>query len=204
MIIAAFGIPGSGKSTTTREIGKILEIETFHEPEEDEWAEAVKLREISGNFNALMWFRSIRVPQYYKANELRKIGKSCMLDSCYDKLFYLYHNKRGLEWLFSKDDIFYDEMLSISQKDYLHLPKIDLLILFKQTEENWRKFIKKRNRVLDNEIEFQKSFVLQEAFINAAKTYCKKDNCILYEHNQSYTDAKTEARKIVDNIKEHM
>jgi len=204
MIIAAFGIPGSGKSTTTKEIGKILDIETFHEPEEPDWGEAVKMRNICGNFNAIMWFRSVRVPHYYKASELRRIGKVSMLDSCYDKLFYLYHDKPGLEWLFSPQNSFYDEMVSISKKDYLNLPEIDLLILFKQSEKNWRKFLNDRNRDLDNEEEFKRSFILQEAFINAARTYCANSNCILYEHSQSYTDSKTEALKIVNNIKQYL
>lgn len=203
-IIAAFGIPGSGKSTTTREIGKILDFETFHEPEEENWGEAVKLRGISGNFTALMWFRSIRFPQYFKANELRKNKKNSMLDSCYDKLFHLYHEKEGLNWLFAQEDHYYDEMVSIAKKDYTNLPDLDIIIFFKQTEINWNKFISLRNRELDNEEDFRKSFILQNAFIEAVHQYCKEKDCQLIIHEQSFSDPKIEAEKIVKNLKKYL
>lgn len=203
-IIAAFGIPGSGKSTTTKEIGEILGIETFHEPEEENWGEAVKLRELSGNFTALMWFRSIRFPQYFKANKIRNDKKTCMLDSCYDKLFHLYHEKEGLSWLFSPEDFYYDEMVSIAKKDYANLPDLDIIIFFKQTEENWKKFIKQRNRVLDNEDAFKKSFILQNAFIEAVQQYCKEKKCELIIHQQSFTNPRAEAEKIIKKIKKYL
>lgn len=203
-LIAAFGIPGSGKSTTTAEIGKILTIQTFHEPEESDWSEAVTLRNFVGNFTALMWFRSIRVPQYFKANELRKQGENCMLDSYYDKLFHLYHSKRGLEWLFTKDDLYYDEMVSIAMKDYVNLPDFDILIFFQQSEENWKKFTKKRNRILDNDSAFKKSFILQEAFLDAANKYCEEKKCQLIIHQQSFSSPEIEAQKIAEQIKKHL
>ena len=203
-IIAAFGIPGSGKSTTTEEIGKILDIKTFHEPEEDKWAEAVMLRKLSGDFTALMWFRSIRVPQYFIANNIRKDNKICMLDSCYDKLFHLYHKNEGLNWLFAPDDIYYEEMVSIAKKDYENLPDLDIIIFFQQTEENWIKFIEQRNRVLDNEDSFKESFKLQNAFIEAVKQYCNKTNCKLIIHQQSFSNPKVEAQKIAEILKQYL
>jgi len=202
MIIAAFGIPGSGKSTTTREIGKILNIPTFHEPEEPEWGEVVVERELCGNFNAIMWFRSIRLPYYYKANLLREKGEMSMLDSCYDKLFHLYLGKPGMEWLLSSSDTYFEEMKSIAKKDYENIPDLDLIIFFKQSEDNWHKFIQKRNRNLDNESEFKDSFELQNAFLCAVETYCTESKCKLYVHEQSFTSPETEAKIIANKIKE--
>lgn len=199
-IIAAFGIPGSGKSTTTKEIGNILGIKTFHEPEEEEWGEAVRFRKKSGNFTALMWFRATRFPLYFKASDLREEGKSCMLDSCYDKLFHLYHDKEGLGWLFSKDDDYYDEMVSISKKDYVLLPDIDILVFFKQSEQNWKRFLKVRNRNLDNEDEFRRSFNLQSAFIDAASEYCQEKNCNLIFHEQKFSSPRTQAEIIAKKL----
>jgi len=203
-IIAAFGIPGSGKSSTTKEIGKILDIQTFHEPEEENWGEAVKLRVLSGNFTALMWFRSVRFPQYFKANELRKNKKNSMLDSCYDKLFHLYHEKEGLNWLFAQEDLYYDEMVSIAKKDYDNLPDLDIIIFFKQTEINWNKFISLRNRNLDNEVAFKNSFILQNALIEAVHQYCNEKKCKLIIHEQSFSNPKIEAEKIVENLKQYL
>lgn len=203
-IIAAFGIPGSGKSTTTKEIGKLLKIKTFHEPEEGEWGEAVKDRSIVGNFTALMWFRSIRIPQYFKAMTLKENGETVMLDSCYDKLFYLYYNKQGIEWLITKEDPYYPEMISIAEKDYQILQDIDVLVFFKQTEENWKKFISKRNRKLDQESDFKKSFILQEAFLDAVKQYCEEKKCELIIHEQSFSNPKVEAEKIAEKLSKYL
>lgn len=203
-LIAAFGIPGSGKSSTTKEIGKILNIRTFHEPEESQWGEAVTLRSIVGNFTALMWFRSTRIPQFILASKLKELGNNVMLDSCYDKLFYLYYNKEGMDWLFSKDDLYYEEMIGIAKKDYDNLPDIDIIIFFLQTEKNWREFIRIRNRDLDNDIEFNNSFVLQEALLEVAKQYTDAKNCRLIIHEQSFSDPQTEALKIVQIIKQYL
>ncbi len=203
-LIAAFGIPGSGKSTTTAEIGNILNIKTFHEPEENQWGEAVTSRNLSGNFTALMWFRSIRVPQYYKATELKKQGNTTMLDSCYDKLIHLYLNKEGLEWLFTKEDLYYDEMVGIAQKDYENLPDIDILIFFQQSEENWKKFTSIRNRNLDNEEDFKNSFILQDAFLDAASVYCENNKCQLLIHKQSFSTPEIEAQKIVKQLNKYL
>jgi len=204
VIIAAFGIPGSGKSTTTREIGKFLNIQTFHEPEENEWGQAVENRDIVGSFTALMWFRSTRVPQYFKAKLLKENGETIMLDSCYDKLFYLYHNKQGLEWLITKDDLYYSDMINIAKKDYQTLPDIDILVFFEQSEENWEKFISIRNRKLDQEDDFKKSFILQEAFIDAVKQYCEEKKCKLIIHKQSFSNPKVEAEKIVKKLAKYL
>ena len=53
-IIATSSMPGCGKSSVTKELGKLLNIEIFNEPEEQSWSDAVKMREVSGNFTALM------------------------------------------------------------------------------------------------------------------------------------------------------
>ncbi|MEJ5144857.1 hypothetical protein [Sphingobacterium sp. MYb388] len=203
-LIGAFGIPGSGKSTTIKKMGEIMNIQTFHEPEEKDWADAVRSRNISGNFTGLMWFRSIRVPQYYKANALRDKGLNTMLDSCYDKLFYLYHDKEGLEWLLCPDDPYYEEVKSISKKDLELLPDLDIIIFFKQTEENWTKFIEKRNRELDKDRDFKKSFILQNAFIEAVEKYCNTSECKLIIHEQSFTDPYVEAKKIIKKLQNHL
>ena len=79
----------------------------------------------------------------YKANSLRELGITSMIDSYYDKLFYLYHNKKGIEWLFDKSDYYYNEMIRISKKDYKHLPNVDILLFLKLNEVTWTKFIKK-------------------------------------------------------------
>jgi deoxyadenosine/deoxycytidine kinase len=135
---------------------------------------------------------------------MRKEGNVSMLDSSYDKFFHLYHNKQGLNWLFNEYDLYYDEMINVAQKDYHNLPDFDIVIFFKQTQENWKKFLAQRNRNLDNENEFKNSFILQDAFIEAVNQYCKEKGCKLIIHEQSFTNPKIEAQKIVKKLKQYL
>lgn len=199
-LIAAFGIPGSGKSSTTREIGKLLGIQTFHEPEENEWGMAVKMRETIGNFTAIMWFRSMRVPGLFEADLIRQAGKMAMVDSYYDKLFFEYHDKPGIEWLFEDTDLFYDEMVAISKKDSQLLPEADIIVFFKLSEQMWKEFIGGRKRDLDRDADFLKSFRLQEIFFDVVQEYAKRRNCHLIIHEQSNSSPETEAAKIISKI----
>ncbi|BDD05212.1 hypothetical protein AUTU_26950 [Aureibacter tunicatorum] len=196
-IIGAFGLPGSGKSSTTKEISKLLNITAFLEPEECEWGKAVKNREVIGSFTSMMWFRSVRVPYYYEADQIRKSGDLSIIDSCYDKLFYLYHKDEGLKWLYTEEDDYYDEIVSIARKDYSLLPDFDIIIFLKNSESVWREFIKQRNRVIDNEDDFKESFVLQDSMIDAVQKYCSANDCKLIIHEQSFSHPKVEAEKIV-------
>ena len=59
MFLAFSGLPSSGKSSTARALGRILEIETLLEPEETDWPELVRERETMGAFTALTWFRTV-------------------------------------------------------------------------------------------------------------------------------------------------
>jgi len=200
-MIAAFGIPGCGKSSVTREIGKHLGIQTYHEPEEEDWAENVQMRDICGHFTTLMWFRAVRVPQLFKALDLNSQGQHCMVDSYYDKLFYLYHNKKGIEWLIDDQDLYYDEIVGIAKKDYEHLPNADILVFFTLDENTWMQFLKKRNRHLDHNVDFTKSFILQNSYLEAAKKYCKDFDKQLIVHEQRLVSPAIAAAEVAVKIK---
>jgi len=203
-LIAAFGIPGSGKSTTTKNIGKILGIKTYHEPEADKWAKAVEMRDKIGNFTAIMWFRSMRVPDLHQADFERRKGETVMVDSYYDKLFFDYHDKEGIEWLFDQSDEYFDEMVRISKKDRQLLADADILIFFKLDEQMWKKFIDHRSRDMDQQAEFRKSFRLQEVFLEVARAYAASTGCKLIIHEQTFGSAEKEAEKITKLINESL
>lgn len=201
-IIAAFGIPGSGKSTVSTEMGKQLRADVFHEPEEKCWGEAVSNRATSGNFTAIMWFRSIRVPMIYNAKAKKEQNETVFLDSYYDKLFSLYMDEDGMQWLYGKTDPYYEEMRGIAEKDYKQLPDIDCLVFFYVDKLTWTQFIDKRDRDLDKDDQFRENcFRSQEHFLNAAKQYCKDKECQLIVYDQKFSSPEDAAKEIILELK---
>ncbi|MEZ4927902.1 MAG: hypothetical protein R3A50_16585 [Saprospiraceae bacterium] len=200
-IIAAFGISGSGKSTVSREVGKLLKIETIHEFEEAQFPLAFVNRAVSGNFRALMSLNVVRVPMLYIASQKRNNGETVLLDTFYDKLLVLYMDKDGMQWLFNKADPYYKEMKGIAEKDYHNLPDIDCLLFFHVDKETWHLFLNKRNRKLDNEENFRSSnFKSQVHFLEAAKKYCSDKGCKLIVFHQKYSSPKQAAEKVVAEL----
>ncbi len=201
-IIAAFGIPGSGKSSVTRALGKLLGIQTFHEPEEKNWAEPVIKRHLSGNFTAIMWFRSIRLPQLFEAQEQKKSGQITMLDSYYDKLFSLYMQQEGMQWLFEASDPYFKEMKSVAAKDYELLPDADCIVFFYVSKETWDSFLQKRGRNLDKDRAFlENCFASQEHFLRSARKYCKDKGCQLVLFNQAVSNPAKAARLLASELR---
>lgn len=202
-MIVAFGIPGSGKSSVMKCLGKMLKAKTFHEPEEKSWSAAVQNRQLSGNFTAITWFRSMRVPMLFLGQQLRNKGKLVLIDSYYDKLFHLYISKNGIQWLFEKSDEYYDEMKLIAAKDYQLLPNADCIIFFKVSRTTWKQFLNERNRKLDNDESFQKKcFESQEPFLEAAEKYCEERNCDLVIFEQHFSNPEQAAKELLIQINE--
>jgi thymidylate kinase len=202
-IIVAFGLPGSGKSSVIKELGKLLKIDSLHEPEEGKWGNAVTNRKASGNFTAIMWFRSERVPLLYQAEQKREQGKTVLLDSYYDKLFYRYMSEDGIQWLFEKTDDYFNEMKQIAEKDYNLLPDVDCIVFFKVDFDTWTQFVTKRNRNLDNDKLFQeKCFESQQYFFEAAQTYCEKKKCQLLVFEQFFSSPKVAAKQVLSKMRE--
>ncbi len=84
--IAFIGLPGSGKSTTAKELAKLMHTQyVYNEPEENEWDDLVTRREFYGPFNGLLWFRNTRVKGLLEAYDKFKQGNNVIMDSYYDK-----------------------------------------------------------------------------------------------------------------------
>ena len=73
--IAFIGLPGSGKSTTAKELAKLMHTQyVYNEPEENEWNDLVTRREFYGPFNGLLWFRNTRVKGLLEAYDKFRQG----------------------------------------------------------------------------------------------------------------------------------
>lgn len=202
-LIAAVGLPGSGKSAVTRTLGELLNMTTFHEPEEAEYTAAVTQRHICGSFTAMTWFRARRLPALFEAHFLRKAGKIVMVDSYYDKLFSLCIAKEGMEWLIEPTDPYFPVVVALSALDYHHIPDADCLISFELDRETWLKFLKLRGRdLLDNDSIFLKSFQTQQYFIDAAEHYAKHSNCKLIRFQQTFSSPMESALQLKKRLEE--
>ncbi|HTL66696.1 MAG TPA: HD domain-containing protein [Lacunisphaera sp.] len=168
-IVAALGIPCCGKSTVMRYFAAKLGASYYREPEEWKWPDAVSYRDRSGYATAITWFRCIRVPNLYRAEEdARRNGEFAVVDSYYDKMLHLYLDSPAMEWLISKSDPYYASIAEIAALDYKQLPNIDLLICFKVSKDDWKRLRKIRGRDLDEDEKFGDSFGMQEVMLDAA------------------------------------
>ena len=200
LLIAAIGLPGSGKSSVTRELGKLMGIRTFHEPEEADWADAVTQRDICGRFTAMTWFRATRLPPLFEAHRLREQGATVMVDTYYDKLFGLCMDKEGMQWLINPSDDYFDVMKQVAMLDYEKLPDADVLVSFELDYDTWLQFLAARNRHFDKGDAFLKSFRTQQYFVDAALQYTRQTSCKLLRFKQEFSSPEESAGKLKEAI----
>lgn len=208
--IAAVGIPCCGKSTVMRYLAAKLGASYFREPEEPKWPEAVMNRDLVGPLTAITWFRSVRVPHLYNADEIRKQGGVSVIDSYYDKLCYHYLGKKGMGWLIEPKHPYFPVCREMAKLDWQQLPNADLLIVFKVQKNDWEYFLKKRNRHLDRESAFVQSFKTQQLFLQAAKKMLPTTKVHVFERrlvegpNPTEIAAETLLREIQSYLPKHL
>jgi deoxyadenosine/deoxycytidine kinase len=200
MLIAFMGLPSAGKSSTAHAMGKLLNAQSFLEPEEDKWPQLVKDRELVGPFTALTWFRSARVPNLFSAAAIREKGQFAIVDSYYDKLISLYIEQDCFSWLLPKSDPYFEIALDMAKADYCHLPNADVLIFLRLSEPIWQKFMLHRAREFDVSAELAKNFEMQAHFERAAKTASAELKIKLHIIDQTWSSPDETARRVVDQL----
>jgi len=201
MLVVFVGIPGSGKSTTVKELVKLLRIDNFFaEPEEEKWADAAKDWKTYGTFSMLMWFRSIRVPMLLEAQKLSEEGKTVFIDTYYDKLLYYYLDKYCMRWLISPSDRYFSVMKQIAEIDKDVLPDADIVIFFEINQQTWLEFLKTRNRDTDQDEDFKKNFETQKFLLEATQKLCAEKGIeliIFQQDNSAVQDSALKLKKML-------
>lgn len=198
------GLPCSGKSTLTRLLGQRLNFKYFCEPEEAFWPLCVHDRNLSGNFGAAMWFRSIRSHYYYKAISLVDQGETVLVDSYFDKLFYNCLGKPHMEWLISKQDPYFSTALAVAKLDYNLLPVPNVLVFFDLEFEDWMSLVKTRNRDLEKDW-FNKNFFLMQTYIReAVDDLERKNQCEVIRFKPIYGDLEYTLQALIKQLSHNL
>jgi len=142
VLLAFMGLPGSGKSTTAKALSElIVGSRVFLEPNERLWPPAVTGRHRYGYFTALTWFRSMRIPLLYLADDVRCSGGIAIVDSYYDKLIAGYLDDPDMRWLMPRDDFYYSIAKGMAELDWAELPDADCVIFLRVTVASWRQLL---------------------------------------------------------------
>jgi hypothetical protein len=179
-----------------KELAGLVNGSCFCEPEEKDWTDAATLRHLSGNFTMISWFRSVRVPQLYRASQLRSAGEVAITDSYYDKLLAYYIGQPGLEWLIDPADPYFDAAVAMAEADWEELPVADVIIFFNVSMEVWRHFLTQHNRFFDLDPKILESYSTQELFYNACKKLAREKHIILMKIDQEWSSPREAAEKV--------
>lgn len=200
MIIAFAGLPSSGKSSTAKALGRLIKAEVHLEPEESAWPELVRERATVGAFTALTWFRTIRVPQLFKADQTRNSGKLSIIDSYYDVLVNCYLGEQPFEWLISSSDPYFPAAQKMALVDWAELPKADLLIFLRLDEKVWQEFMARRDRDFDRVAELSKHFAMQLKMEEACRKAAEDHGSRLVIIDQTSSTPEFTARRVAEAI----
>jgi hypothetical protein len=200
VLIVGMGIPGSGKSSIFGALADLLkrqgkDTSLYREPEEPEWPPAVSDRKRSGYISALTWFRSIRVPMLFQADQDRNNGKIAIVDSYYDKLIHLYFDHPNFEWLMPNNDPYRKCYRLLIEQDFESLPDANCVISFTVGKDRWSKLVKGRGRDLDRKSDLLDFHHMQSVFLDVSETYCSRNKVkhIQFDNSQDTLASAAEA-----------
>jgi thymidylate kinase len=203
LLIAGMGLPGSGKSSTFKELGALLGARVFLEPEEKDWPSAMQRRDEFGHFTGISWFRAARVPQLIEADTLRGQGAIVLVDSYYDKLLSYYLHTPGMEWVMPPGDPYFRVAEELARLDFEHLPDADILVFIEIDEAAWQSNLTTRGRDADQHRGLQESFQTQEHMRAAAEQYCAARGARLVVFPQRRSSPREAAEALLDALREH-
>jgi thymidylate kinase len=201
-LIVAVGLPCSGKSSVMGALGSMINAQVFLEPEEKEWGKAVLQWEQCCHFTGLMWFRSARVPLLREADRVRASGGIALVDSYYDKLIAHYLARPGMEWLLSPNDPYFELAMGVARTDWRILPDADCIVTFEVEPADWRAMLARRNRALDRDEAFSKSYETQRYFIEAAMQLAAERNIRIVHFRQTFGTVEDAAERLLAALRE--
>ncbi|WP_133734813.1 hypothetical protein [Halospina denitrificans] len=179
-----------------------MEAETLLEPEESDWPLLVQERAVMGAFTALTWFRTVRVPKLFRAEDKRTQGGSVIVDSYYDVLIGDYLGKPAFNWLMPTNDPYFDAASAMVREDWNRLPKADVLVFLYLDEDTWMDFMKKRDRDFDRSAQLESHFEMQELMLQASRRAATEHHTKLLVIEQRSGSPEDTALRVRDRLEE--
>lgn len=197
VVIAFAGLSGSGKTTMAKTLSALHPYHCLIEPEESDWPDVIRRRDVFDNFAMWMGFRQLWLPFQYEAQRLRNLNQIAILDSYFIKIIGYELDEEGLEWLFLKDDPYYAVYRQICQLDIEHLPDPDCIILFDIPYHTWIKLLASRTRDWDKTPGFLESYQqTRDAIEKAVKRLCYERNIKLIRFQPEFGDLIEQATRL--------
>lgn len=201
-VIAFSGISGCGKTTMAQLLAQELNAACILEPEEVAWPAIIKQREIYGYATALFAFRQIWAAQFIDAHERSKQSNLVFLDTYFFKIFGLYMDKPGMEWLIDPLDPYLSLLKELNALDRRYFPDADCVILFEVSCSDWAQFLQARSRNWDQIEQFAQSHARTSSYIEQATVeHCTQKNIPVIYFAQKFGDPDTQAQELQKKLK---
>lgn len=196
-IIVFSGHSCSGKSTMARLLAPKINAACLCEPEESEWPIVARNWHEYYASTAMLAMRQLWIPLYIDADTMRKMGNTVLIDTYFLKIVGYYIDKPGMEWLVPIDDPYLPLLKQIYTLDEAQFPDADCVVLFDISLDDWKKFLRARDRQWDNNPGFDASFSLSKEYVDAATIeHCKKYNIKLIHFKQEFGDPDVQAERL--------
>lgn len=197
VVIAFAGISGSGKTSTAKELSTLYPYKSLVEPEEPDWPDVIRNRDVFGSFTMWMGLRQLWIPLQFQAQTLKELNQTVFLDSYFIKLIGYELDEAGMDWLFSKDDPYYSVYYQLCQLDIQHLPDPDCIVLFDVPYHQWLQLLASRNREWDKTPGFLESYEhTKEAIKHAVQRLCQDKNIKLIYFQPEFGDITKQAIRL--------
>lgn len=196
-VIAFAGVSGAGKTTMAKSLASLCSCHCLVEPEEADWPEVIRKADVFGNFTWCMAFRQLWLPQQYEAQDLKNKGQNVILDTFFIKIVGYELEAPDLDWLFPKDNPYFQAFYQVCELDIEYLPDPDCIVLFDVSFEDWLKLLSIRNRDLDKRPGFIESYQpTKTAINNAVFRLCEERNIRLIHFKQEFGDVGQQALRL--------
>lgn len=200
MLVALMGMPCTGKSTLAARIATEAAGIAYVEPGESTWPRVVSETSTFGQFECLLWFRSVRVPMYVEAAQHSGTGQLCVIDSVWDKLYVEFMAHPSMHWILDPDSPYHAAAYALAEADHAVLPDPDVIVFLSVSEAGWRDSLRRRARKYDAAVGIINHFEMQDVLRSTVVNYCRANEVRLITFEQDWRNLGGAAASILQQI----